>query len=208
MAAPRSNTTARRSAAAATLLTGAALVVALAVLAGCGGDGAGTTTSAEPPGTTTAPAASCSAAGLSTDLPDQDLPAPVAAVRDRIAAAAVACDYAELAAIARENPDGFSFTFGGATDPAAYWRQLETQTDDRPLARLVQILSLPHTRNEIGAYAWPSAYTERPTESDWLALANLYPPAQLEEMRQAGSYLGYRTAISDDGRWLFFVAGD
>jgi len=206
--------------------------VLVALVAGCGGDGGGTTTSAEPtttkppattqppattdppattepPATTSGPpAAACSAAGLSAKLTPQDLPEPVAELRERIAEAAVACDYGGLAAIAAENPEGFSFTFGSATSAAAYWRRLETQGADEPMARLVQILELPVTRNELGAYAWPSAYTENPTEADWQALAGIYPPEQLELMRGAGSYLGYRTAISADGRWLFFVAGD
>jgi hypothetical protein len=39
-------------------------------------------------------ATSCSATGLSANLPKQNLPAAVASVRARIAAAAVACDYA------------------------------------------------------------------------------------------------------------------
>jgi hypothetical protein len=75
---------------------------------------------------------------------------------------------------------------------------------------LVGILRLPHVRNETGAYAWPSAYRERPTAADWnrLVAARLYTRAQVNAMKRNGSYLGYRTAISPQGRWLFFVAGD
>ena len=32
--------------------------------------------------------------------------------------------------------------------------------------------------------------------------------AQAESWKRYGSYLGYRTAISPKGDWLFFVAGD
>jgi hypothetical protein len=178
-----------------------------AVLAGLavGGGGTAATTAA-----VSGNAPTCSAARLSPQLPKQTLPAKVAATRARIAAAAVRCDYAALAAIARQNPAGFTFSYGGERSPAAYWRRLETAHRDRPLARLVKILRLPLTRNETGAYAWPSAYTERPTAADWNALvrAGVYTRAQVTQMKKAGSYLGYRTAISPRGRWLFFVAGD
>lgn len=161
-----------------------------------------------PGGAATKPA--CSAAGLSPKLPKQQLPAGVASIRNRIAAAAVRCDYAALARLARENGKTFVFSYGTERDPVAYWRRLETQHVDRPLARLVGILRLPQTRNEIGAYAWPSAYTERPTARDWnlLVQAKLYTRAQAESWKRYGSYLGYRTAISPKGDWLFFVAGD
>jgi hypothetical protein len=152
----------------------------------------------------------CSAAGLSPKLPKQQLPARVASMRDRIAAAAVRCDYAALARLARENGRTFVFSYGSGRDPAAYWRRLETQHLDRPLARLVGILRLPYTRNEIRSFAWPSAYTEKPTAMDWnlLVQAKLYTRAQIAGWKRYGSYLGYRTAISPKGDWLFFVAGD
>ena len=31
---------------------------------------------------------------------------------------------------------------------------------------------------------------------------------QIDSMKTAGSYLGWRTAITADGDWQFFVAGD
>jgi hypothetical protein len=186
-----------------TSLCALAATLLLAVAAGCGGDEAAQETVA-------APAPDCSAARLSPQLPKQALPAKVAATRARIAAAAVRCDYAALARIARENETGFSFSFGAYRSPGAYWRQLEGQKIGRPLAHLVGILALPFTHNETGAFAWPSAYTEKPTAADWdrLVRAGLYTRAQVTSMKRAGSYLGYRTAISADGDWLFFVAGD
>ena len=152
----------------------------------------------------------CSAATLSAKLPKQALPAKVAATRDRIAAAAVRCDYASLARIAGATKQGFVFSYGAERSPAAYWRRVEALGRDRPLARLVKLLRQPVTRNEIGSWAWPSAYTERPTAADWnrLVTAGIYTRAQVNGMKKAGSYLGYRTAISPRGEWLFFVAGD
>ena len=118
----------------------------------------------------TTPAGACSAASLSAKLPKQKLPAAVASVRARIAAAAVACDYAKLQKIALEKGKGFKFSFGSETSAAAYWRKLESQHRDKPLARLVKMLSIPYTRNETKSYAWPSAYTDKPTAANWNAL--------------------------------------
>jgi hypothetical protein len=180
----------------APLLSAAAVVV---LAAGCGGEEQAA-----------APAARCSASSLSPQLPKQELPPRVAATRARIAAAAVRCDYAALAAIARANVQGFTFSYGSGRSPAAYWRRLETAKHDRPLARLVKILSLPVSGNEVVAYTWPSAYAEGATVNDWDALVRggVYSRAVVEQMKQGGVYLGYRTAISPQGRWLFFVAGD
>jgi len=159
----------------------------------------------------TTPAGACSAASLSAKLPKQNLPAAVASVRARIAAAAVACDYAKLQKIALEKGNGFSFSFGAEKSAAAYWRKLESQHRDKPLARLVKILSIPVTKNETGAYAWPSAYTDKPTAADWNALVQkgVYTRAEVNRMRNGGNvYYGYRTAITRSGDWQFFVAGD
>jgi hypothetical protein len=78
------------------------------------------------------------------------------------------------------------------------------------MRQLATILTLPPTRNESGSYAWPTAYDESPTDADWQALvdAGLLTQEQVDQMKAAGSYLGYRTAITADGDWQFFVAGD
>ncbi len=160
-------------------------------------------------GAASARTVACSAGRLSATLPAQNLPAKVASVRARIAKAAVACDYRALQQIAYEK-DSFTFSFGNEPSPAAYWKKQEAR-GDRPLARLVKILSLPVTRNEAGAYAWPSAYTTHPTVQDWNALvrAGVYTRAAVNRMRQGGNvYYGYRTAITKTGDWQFFVAGD
>jgi hypothetical protein len=145
-------------------------------------------------------------------LEDQDLPEPVAEVRQRIFDAAVACDYDTLEQIALERGEGFTFSYGAGPDDsaAAHWRELEASGAEEPMRVLATILALPHSRNESGSYAWPSAYQEAPTDADWEALAEagLYDQELLDQMREQGSYLGYRTAITPDGDWQFFVAGD
>lgn len=153
---------------------------------------------------------SCSAKGMSAALPKQALPAKVAATRARIARAAVTCNYTALERIAKENPQGFKFSFGLEKSPAAYWRKLEQTHQDKPMRRLVGILKTPFVRNEIKDYAWPSAYKEKPTAADWRALvrSGAYTSADVARLKKDGMYLGYRTAISPKGKWQFFVAGD
>jgi hypothetical protein len=200
----------------------AALVLALTV-AGCGGsDDDGDDTAAPQPTTVTVtetetvpaePEVECSSAtALATPLPQQELPAVVAEVRERVFAAAVACDYETLEQIALEKGEGFTFSYGGAGSAADYWRQVEEAGTEQPLPMraLATILTMPYTRNESGSYAWPTAYDEDPTEEAWrvLVVSGLYPQEQVDQMKAGGMYLGYRTAITPDGDWQFFVAGD
>ena len=199
------------------------LLAVAAVLAGCGSgsDEAATPqpvtvtvteTEAEtlPPPTTTMQETSCSTSTVRATLPEQELPEAVASVRERIFAAAIACDFDSLQQIALEQGEGFTFSYGGETSAADFWRGLE-ESGETPLLDLVRIISIPNTRNETGSYAWPSAYDEAPTDEDWQALvdAGLYTQAEVDEMKaQNTGYLGWRTAITAEGDWQFFVAGD
>jgi hypothetical protein len=193
------------------------LAVVAALAAGCGGGGeeASTVTVTtsetvtETVTTTEEPAGGgdCSAAGLSADLPDDPaLPAPVAELRQRIADAAVACDYDGLQALALEGGTGFTYSYGGETSAADYWAGAEERGEE-VLRILVE--SLRQTGHEYqGNWVWPTAYTDKPTDADWEALEGLYPQAQLDAMRQSGSFLGYRVGITPAGDWRFYVAGD
>jgi hypothetical protein len=158
---------------------------------------------------TARPAARCSAATLSARLPKQSLPAPVAAMRQRIVNAAVRCDYATLERIGNQG-DRLAFSYGKAKSAAAYWRALDVR-GGYPLATLVRILRLPVTRNEARYYAWPSAYTQHPTKHDWdlLVRAGVLPRKEADAERKHGNvYYGYRAAIRPNGDWQFFIAGD
>jgi hypothetical protein len=155
----------------------------------------------------------CSTSGLRLTLPEQELPAAVADVRQRLFDAADACDYDTLKQIALEQGEGFAFSYGSGTDASEYWRGLEADpaAKPKPMRALATILTLPFTRNESGSYAWPTAYNENPTEEAWrdLVYSGLYTAEQVEQMKTQGTgYLGYRTAITADGDWQFFIAGD
>ena len=212
------------------LLAFAFAFVALA-LSGCGSDESNdaaptvpattestTATITEPPPTTPADTTpegegACSNASLRLTLPEQELPAPVADVRKRVFDAAVACDYDTLEQIALEQGEGFTFSYGSATDASDYWRDVEENATEqpKPMRALASILAMPVTRNETGSYAWPTAYSENPTEEAWrdLVYSGLYGADEVQQMQdQNTGYLGYRTAITADGDWQFFVAGD
>jgi hypothetical protein len=196
-----------------------AAVLTLA-LAGCGSDGDNDAASTVPVTVTETvtqtetvseePEVTCSTAGLRLTLPEQELPDAVADVRKRVFDAAVACDYDTLEQIALEKGAGFTFTYGGETDASEYWSKLEDDGTEKPMRALATILTLPHARNESGSYAWPTAYSEDPSEEAWQALvdAGLYTQDEIDSMKTGGSYLGWRTAITADGDWQFFVAGD
>jgi hypothetical protein len=207
-----------------------AIALAALALAGCGSEDADESGSSLPSATVTEPATTetetetatetepggeveCSTSGLRLTLPEQDLPAAVADVRKRVFDAAVACDYDTLEQIALEEGEGFAFSYGSGTDASEYWRKLEQDSSEqpKPMRALATILTLPFTRNESGSYAWPTAYNENPTEEAWrdLVYAGLYTAEQVDQMKtQATGYLGYRTAITADGDWQFFIAGD
>ena len=202
----------------------AALVLVL-VLAGCGSEDLDETgapqavtvteTVMETKTVPAEPEVRCSTAALRLTLPEQELPPEVADVRERVFGAAVACDYETLEQIALEQGEGFTFSYGGGDSAAEYWREVEEAGTEQPppMLALATILTLPYTRNESGSYAWPTAYQESPSAADWQALvdAGLYTQEQVDAMRGtpgAGGYLGYRTAITADGDWQFFVAGD
>ena len=201
----------------------ASIVLAALALAGCGSDDPNEAAAPEPvtvtqtvtetlPPATAAPESECSTSALRLTLPEQELPPAVADVRKRVFDATVACDYDTLEEIALEQGEGFTFSYGADTDASEYWRQAEESAEEpKPLRALAAILTLPHTRNESGSYAWPTAYDESPTAEDWQALveAGLYDVETVEQMKTQGTgYLGYRTAITADGDWQFFVAGD
>lgn len=164
--------------------------------------------------------AACSAAELSPALPDQELPEETARMRADIAAAAVECDYEELERLAQAGERPFNFSFGaGPGDSAAdHWRQLEDEEADLEVTGdLVRLLGLEPATVDAGddtIYVWPAAATrDVPTDEDWEALAQVLPEEAVSQMRQESETLGigylyYRIGITQDGDWIYFVAGD
>ncbi len=184
------------------------------------GDTVAPSTTAAPPETTqppltqpSEPEKGCSAAGLSSTPSTQDLPDDVTDTRAAIVAAATGCDVEGLAALAAPQ---FTYSFGGSDDPAGYWNALEAQTElPSPLTMLVRLLDLPFgviETEETTYYVWPSAHAfeswEAVPQTDRDALLEVYGAQDLQDFAAFGAYVGYRVGITDEGEWVYFVAGD
>lgn len=107
---------------------------------------------------------------------------------------------------------GRVLTFGGPVPggPTAYWRHLQSATDEAPLDTLVSILALPYTRVR-GIYVWPFAFDRDPkqlSEEELELLSTFATPREIQGWRRFGGYIGWRTGIQADGDWVFYVAGD
>lgn len=182
-----------------------------------------TPTSASPDDPVT-PVEACSAAAASVVLePQPQLPPKVAAIRTKIGELAARCDFDGLEEMALSNgPDvGFTFTYGGAEQgPAGYWRDREAEGEP-VLRRLLEVLSLRPVRQDPPAevapedrappqWVWPAVSgTDRPSEQDWDDLRAFHSDEEIAEAREhAGAWYGYRVGITQDGDWIYFVAGD
>jgi len=160
---------------------------------------------------TTVPGA-CSGATVADTLTNQpDLPEVVAAKRQAIFDAAVACDWEGLRALLGA---GFSYTFGEDVDAITYWQGLEASGDD-PIYYLAELLDRPFgtiVAGDLTYYTWPSAFNQSGwqdvPQADIEALRPLYDDADFATFAGFGGYIGYRVGILSDGTWVYFVAGD
>ncbi len=152
-------------------------------------------------------AATCAAAGFSPEPVVQDLPEAVDTTRRAIAAAAVACDFDALAALG--GPE-FTFSFGGGSSAAEFWRDAERA--GIPVTRLiVQILNTPPVLDSdfvVPTYLWPAAFRAAPTPEDFDLLVGILAPDDLALYREFNEYLDLRIGISAEGSWDFAVSGD
>jgi hypothetical protein len=141
--------------------------------------------------------------------PAPGLPAAVEETRSALLAAAESGDYEALRPLLPTT--GFEYTFGGAVPggPIAYWKQLEQDTDERPLETLAVVLRMPYTLSR-GYYVWPFAY-DIASVNDLSAHERelLAPLGSLDTLFVEGTgYLGWRAGIDPNGVWTFYVAGD
>jgi len=147
---------------------------------------------------------------MSRELPPQPgLPAPVAATRQAIVDAAVACDWDALRALTSATSD-FTATFGG-DEPVGYWQNRE-DAGDGALRAMVIVLRAPfraHNTPNGDWFTWPDAFDADPlTEAHRAPIAELYTKQDFDSFRELGGYVGHRAVIMADGTWKAFVQGD
>jgi hypothetical protein len=176
---------------------------------------AGTTGTTTP--VTTVPSVECSSTGVGAPPAQEGLPDPVSEARAAIIAAAVSCDYDALVALAGEP---FTTSFGGGgSEMFQEWEE----TGQGKLGILVRLFGLSHARQEfegdaaemLGSsvlYVWPAAFDYESWEEipqDLIdELLVIYTQEEIDQIAGFGSYAGWRTGITAEGAWVFFVAGD
>jgi hypothetical protein len=183
---------------------GLGLAVALMLLGGACSTttGGGLFTTAEP-GTTTIDTVTTTTGVLEPctvrepDLPAQDLPVEVAALRERLYLAAVACDFDTLSALVAE-PWAPVLGYGGPAscngDPVTFWDALITRRGGDPLRLIAGTLELSYTMVQVDYgdvstgmyYLWPAvAGKDQPVEADWQELRGLYTAERIRETFRA-----------------------
>lgn len=139
--------------------------------------------------------------------PEQALPDAVGRTRQAILTSAEARNWEALRALIPQ--EGFTFSFGGETDPIAYWQDLEEQ-GVTVLPTLQALLESPYAKLR-GTYIWPAPAAARPqewTEEDLDLLRSLFSEEEVQAYLDVGTYLGWRVGIDRTGTWVFYVAGD
>jgi hypothetical protein len=152
----------------------------------------------------------------SADTEKSPLPEAVAAMRRAILKAARSGDLEQMRPVLETNELTPLFSFGGGTDPMAFWKENSEDGKGRTmLARMVEVLDMPYVIEGKGTkdaiYIWPYLYSldfNKLTPAQEVDAYRLMSAKDLKSMREFGGYLDYRLGISRDGTWQFFVAGD
>jgi hypothetical protein len=153
------------------------------------------------------PIAGASESGVSE--PELALPGRVVETRDAILAAAQTRDFEDLRALIPD--EGFTFSFGGETNPIAYWKRLESEGHEPVIGDILPMVLGTEPGFDRGVFVWPAQAVEDPLEwdeRDIEALTAIHAEEDVRSFQDAGLYLGWRVGIDRDGTWIFFVAGD
>jgi hypothetical protein len=172
---------------------------------------------ADPADTTTTSIAPFDCSGHLWETPFAEQPGLPEAVAEKRAAiwdAVVECDWDQLQ---RLLGPGLSYTFGGGDDsidaPIHHWQYLEAQ-GEQPMLFLAELLNRPFGTIEgegVTYYVWPSVHTKEwdaATQAEIERLRPLYGDEDFSDFEAFGAYFGYRVGITDNGDWVYFIAGD
>jgi len=169
---------------------------------------------------TTLPRVECSSAmpdDMARHLDTEGATRQVADVWLGIVRAAEVCDFETLVDLA--GPD-FTTNFGGGG--AEIFEEWENAGEGK-MDILLAVLSANYAIQEfegdaeeaLGSsvlYVWPAAFArdtwEEITAEEMADLLTMYTQEELDQLARFGSYAGWRTGITKEGDWVFFVAGD
>lgn len=184
----------------------ASALLSAGVLAACGAP--------SPPEAQSTPAgpAPVSATPAPDPLPS-DLTQQAIEMQDRILSITGRDSLRRFAELADQTP-GFASNFDGI-DHFHHWSLLR-RTGVDPLRKIEDLFTLPYGVREVGAeiwYIWPDfaamdsddLVPERLSFQDRVRLQELIGEEEVDQLRATGVYPGLRTAISDTGRWIYYV---
>lgn len=153
---------------------------------------------------------SCSSDGYSRPADDPTLPTPVASSRGALITWALDCDVAAL--IERAGEDFLTDFGGGGAENLQEWEVEGMGQLGTVLTLFDMSYGVLEFENRSSIYVWPAAYAYESWDdipADEVAeLKALYTSEELDLMRDAGAYLGWRMGIDEEGQWMFLVAGD
>ncbi|WP_321490827.1 hypothetical protein [uncultured Hyphomonas sp.] len=143
------------------------------------------------------------------------IPDTVAAVRDEMLGHARRGSLSGLTRMARRNP-GFVSNLGGE-DHRDYWDLMRRIGVD-PNRKLRALMELPVGVREVDGvkwYVWPDLAAmnaedlipEKLSFRDRKRLQDLVGEDGIAEIRSGKGYPGMRTAITEEGEWVYFVLG-
>jgi hypothetical protein len=145
------------------------------------------------------------------------LPEPVKKMRIALVEAAATGDVEKLRPLLGTGENQTQFSIGDAPeDPIAALKSLSGDQDGREvMAILLDIISSGAALVDKGtpeeAYVWPY-FAEKDlntlTPPEIVELYRIVTAGDVVDMKEFGGYNFYRLAITPDGKWKYFVAGD
>jgi hypothetical protein len=144
-----------------------------------------------------------------TSQPELAIPPRVSQTRDAILDAAQARDWEALRALIPD--EGFTFSYGGETDPIRYWKRLESEGHVPVIGDILPAVLGSDAGFDRGVFVWPEQATKDPADweqDDIEELSRIHAEEDIRAFQEAGLYYGWRVGIDRDGTWVFFVAGD
>lgn len=145
------------------------------------------------------------------------LPEPVRRMRELIIEACRSGDLEQLRPLLGTGADATRLSLGTHEgDPIEFLREVSGDEQGQEiLAILLEVMEAGFVRLNAGTdyeqYVWPYFFAlplEDLTPQQRVELFTLVTAGDYEDMKQFGAYIFYRAAITPEGRWVFFLAGD